>query len=611
LNLCVSDFNGETDFTYIEGFSNMLSGISDKYNQNHKERILREVDHYGGKIHNINVPVRTLESILDEYNVTEVDFCSIDTEGSELSIVKSINFDKTFIKVFIIENNYQESTIEDFLKTKGFFLYKKIEWDDVFVNEKLIKKKYMKHFYNTIDSEVWFDYQNVYSYMVKKFPSGSHFVEVGSWKGMSSCYMAVEIINSEKEIKFDCVDFWEYTPTQKDIHRSSFNNLYEIFKKNTSPVSHVINDIKMLSHEASKLYSDGTLDFIYIDGAHDYDNVKLDIESWFPKLKIGGIIAGHSYTHPPVKTAVDEFFGIKNIKFIHNSWSFEKTKSEIDNREEIIEEIIIPFDYEEELKKVKNNILVSAISFVNTVKKGSEIYTTFAKRLIKDVLTKTPYDIMVSTNAPEYFEEYSGIDRVFIKHEPLYYHKTHVGAFNQLLKFYAIKEINKKYDWVLYLDCDAGLTEKVNVTDIDNYLSYLDSINFDMSALRTQATYEESEREYIATKDKKSFPVPLFNKKFMFYGFNDKWRGAKLPSEHILLIKNNEKLPVMAHHFENFCSWFETQEPNNIITFDMEAFEIGVSAHLAGFNMDEMTWGRQCEIFKVGFNYNNWEKIKV
>jgi hypothetical protein len=43
----------------------------------------------------------------------------------------------------------------------------------------------------------------------------------------------------------------------------------------------------------------------------------------------------------------------------------------------------------------------------------------------------------------------------------------------------------------------------------------------------------------------------------------------------------------------------------------MEAFEIGVSAHLAGYNVKEMGWSNQNDIFKVGFNANNWEKIKI
>jgi FkbM family methyltransferase len=138
-NICVSDFEGITDFTYVEGYANMLSGISDAYHKTHMERILGEVNHYGGKIHNIKVPCRRLQSIFDELKITEVDFCSIDTEGSEFKIIKSIDFDRTLVKVFIIENNYKETQIEDFLISKGYVLYKKIEWDDVFIKKEYIK----------------------------------------------------------------------------------------------------------------------------------------------------------------------------------------------------------------------------------------------------------------------------------------------------------------------------------------------------------------------------------------------------------------------------------------------------------------------------------------
>jgi len=104
------------------------------------------------------------------------------------------------------------------------------------------------------------------------------------------------------------------------------------------------------------------------------------------------------------------------------------------------------------------NILVSTISYVNTAKKGSEIYTTFAKRLAKDVKTKTPYDIIINTNRKDLFEE---DERVTVRDEFFKDHVTHVGAFNQLLKFSALQQIDKKYDWLLYLDCDAGFKEAI------------------------------------------------------------------------------------------------------------------------------------------------------
>lgn len=138
INCAVSNYNGETDFTYIEGYSNMLSGLSSDYNDSHRMRIANEVNSFGGKVNNIKVPVKKLQDILDEYEIYEIDFCSIDTEGSELSIVESIDFDKTNINVFIIENNYQETKIKDFLENKGYYLHSKINWDDVFVKSKNI-----------------------------------------------------------------------------------------------------------------------------------------------------------------------------------------------------------------------------------------------------------------------------------------------------------------------------------------------------------------------------------------------------------------------------------------------------------------------------------------
>lgn len=135
LNVAVSDYNGETDFTCIQGYANMLSGISDKYNPSHLNRIQNEVRSHGGSIETIKVQVKTLQSILEENSLLNVDFCSIDTEGSELEIVKSIDFEKTNIKVFIIENNYNDVEIKKFLESKNYILFKKIEWDDVYVKQ--------------------------------------------------------------------------------------------------------------------------------------------------------------------------------------------------------------------------------------------------------------------------------------------------------------------------------------------------------------------------------------------------------------------------------------------------------------------------------------------
>ena len=167
----------------------------------------------------------------------------------------------------------------------------------------------MEHIYKQDNfGEDWFSYANLYSDMVNKYPSGSHFVEIGSWKGKSSSYMAVEILNSNKNIKFDCIDTWHGSAEHGGVYLNN-NTLYDIFTENMKSLKEYHNPIQMTSVDASKMYKDASLDFVFIDASHEYEHVKEDISCWLPKLKSGGTIAGHDYPGwDGVKKAVDEKF---------------------------------------------------------------------------------------------------------------------------------------------------------------------------------------------------------------------------------------------------------------------------------------------------------------
>lgn len=164
-----------------------------------------------------------------------------------------------------------------------------------------------KHIYQDIQG--WFTFPNLYKQMVEKFGNGSHFVEIGTWLGKSASYMAVEIENSGKNIRFDCVDTWRGSDEHKQWQEVVNDTLYQTFLKNIEPVKQYINPIRKPSREASLLYDDCSLDFVFIDAAHDYENVKNDIELWYPKVKSGGVLAGHDYepTWKGLIQAVDEF----------------------------------------------------------------------------------------------------------------------------------------------------------------------------------------------------------------------------------------------------------------------------------------------------------------
>lgn len=162
----------------------------------------------------------------------------------------------------------------------------------------------MEHFYNKEQfGEDWFTYANLYREMVQKFPSGSTFVEVGSWKGRSSSFMAVEIANSNKEIKFYCVDTW--CGSVEHQSNPELPIIFDIFRSNMKPVEDYYTAIKRRSIEAANLFKDKSLEFVFIDASHEYEDVKNDINAWMPKVKPGGVLAGHDYKYEPIKKVVE------------------------------------------------------------------------------------------------------------------------------------------------------------------------------------------------------------------------------------------------------------------------------------------------------------------
>ncbi len=70
----------------------------------------------------------------EEHGIEHVDFCSIDTEGSELKVVQSIDYQKVQVDFFSIENNDQQTDVERFLKSHGYRKVERVEWDDVYAH---------------------------------------------------------------------------------------------------------------------------------------------------------------------------------------------------------------------------------------------------------------------------------------------------------------------------------------------------------------------------------------------------------------------------------------------------------------------------------------------
>jgi hypothetical protein len=148
--------------------------------------------------------------------------------------------------------------------------------------------------------------------MVQELPLG-RMVEVGCHKGESTELFALH---------FDrvfAVDPWgDYktsfgSPMTSKGVEDSFDKLVEQYSN--------ITKIKETSIQASLHFVDGDLDFVYIDGAHDYESVRNDIASWLPKICKGGVIGGHDYQNiKAVRKAVNDVFGKPDQTFCDWSW---------------------------------------------------------------------------------------------------------------------------------------------------------------------------------------------------------------------------------------------------------------------------------------------------
>ena len=170
----------------------------------------------------------------------------------------------------------------------------------------------------------WFGFSDIYSEQVQKAQDGSMFVEVGSFMGKSAAYMAVEIINSGKEIFFDCVDTWEGSIEHQEMDIVKNKELYDIFMTNMQDLLHVVNPIRMASVDAAKFFPDESLDFVFIDASHEEQDVKDDIDAWYPKVKKGGVLAGDDWGFEGVNAAVQSKFDTSQYTIRGRSWVVQK-----------------------------------------------------------------------------------------------------------------------------------------------------------------------------------------------------------------------------------------------------------------------------------------------
>lgn len=98
-----------------------LAGVIDFYDPRHLDRVHKRINETNASSVEIKMKTVSLETLFDKYKISDIDYFSLDTEGSELDILKSINFDKVNIKLLGVEFNYEsDNETFNFIKSKGY-----------------------------------------------------------------------------------------------------------------------------------------------------------------------------------------------------------------------------------------------------------------------------------------------------------------------------------------------------------------------------------------------------------------------------------------------------------------------------------------------------------
>ncbi len=189
---------------------------------------------------------------------------------------------------------------------------------------KLLRRSSLPFTYLDIDG--WFDFEDLYIFLVNQLREGDVCLELGCWKGKSIAFLGAEIKSRRLDCKIYAVDTWKGILEIKDSQQEFQNQLelqgediFHLFQSNIKAVGldSVIIPIQNTSISAAHVFTD-KLRFIFIDADHSYEAVLQDIDAWIKHVKPDGFVAGHDIGWTSVKKAVDERF--YKYKVIGSSW---------------------------------------------------------------------------------------------------------------------------------------------------------------------------------------------------------------------------------------------------------------------------------------------------
>lgn len=157
-------------------------------------------------------------------------------------------------------------------------------------------------------------------------------VEIGVQCGNFSAY----ILTHWNGKKLYSIDPWKHqddkmalldiSNEEQNIHESNYRKTLV----NLQPFGARSEIIREFSISAAKRFQDNSLDFVYIDARHDYRSVQSDLAAWYPKIMVGGILAGHDYKDSFVRNNLVEVKrAVTHFSLIHTLTVNETTEDNL------------------------------------------------------------------------------------------------------------------------------------------------------------------------------------------------------------------------------------------------------------------------------------------
>jgi FkbM family methyltransferase len=130
---CVSPQSGKAKFLELIGDANMYSTLKCHNTGLTARRIKKREKKQDAQLREIEVDCYNFSELAQKFGYKDVDFLSLDTEGGELEILKSIDFDKTPVSVISVENNWRTADIQNYLKIQGFIHLGTFDVDEIYL----------------------------------------------------------------------------------------------------------------------------------------------------------------------------------------------------------------------------------------------------------------------------------------------------------------------------------------------------------------------------------------------------------------------------------------------------------------------------------------------